>query len=89
MRRYSATRWVTLVLIALALGGCARRGEAPMAQMGDDDEFCKANGGPVGSNDYVACRKNRDVQRGNAAARADRAQRNLGEYMLNNNPARQ
>jgi hypothetical protein len=32
----------------------------------------------------VACRKDRDVIRNNAAARADRAQRNLSEYMLNN-----
>jgi hypothetical protein len=39
---------------------------------------------PSGSNDYVNCRKNRDVQRGNANARADRAQRNLAEQMLNN-----
>ena len=37
-----------------------------------------------GSNDYVICRKNRDVQRGNANARTDRAQRNLAEQMLNN-----
>ena len=42
---------------------------------------------PPGSNDYVNCRKNRDVQRGNANARTDRAQRNLAEQMLNN-PAR-
>ena len=39
---------------------------------------------PSGSNDYVNCRKNRDVQRGNANARTDRAQRNLAEQMLNN-----
>ncbi len=37
----------------------------------------------VGSPEYVACRKDRDVQRNNANAKADRAQRNLGEYMLN------
>jgi hypothetical protein len=37
----------------------------------------------MGSPEYVACRKDRDVQRNNANARADRAQRNLGEYMLN------
>ena len=34
--------------------------------------------------EYVACRKDRDVQRANANARADRRQRDLGEYMLNN-----
>ena len=37
-----------------------------------------------GSPEYVACRKDRDVQRSRGEARADRAQRNLGEYMLNN-----
>ena len=36
-----------------------------------------------GSTEYVACRKDRDVQRNNANARADRRQRDLGEYMLN------
>jgi len=38
----------------------------------------------AGSPEYVACRKDRDVQRSNAAARADQKQRSLGEYMLNN-----
>jgi hypothetical protein len=51
---------------------------------GDDDAFCRANNVAVGSPEYVACRKDRDVMRNNANARADRAQRNLGEYMLNN-----
>ena len=50
----------------------------------DDDAFCRANNVAAGSNDYVICRKNRDVQRGNANARADRSQRNLAEQMLNN-----
>jgi hypothetical protein len=51
---------------------------------GDDDAFCRANNVAVGSPEYVACRKNRDVQRVNANTRADRRQRDLGEYMLNN-----
>ena len=46
--------------------------------------FCRANNVQAGSSEYVACRKDRDVQRGNAAARADQKQRDLGEYMLNN-----
>ena len=50
----------------------------------DDDTFCRANNVAAGSPEYVACRKDRDVQRANAAARADKQQRNLGEYMLNN-----
>ena len=51
----------------------------------DDNSFCQANGTvKVGSPEYIACRKDRDVQQANANARTDRRQRNLGEYMLNN-----
>jgi hypothetical protein len=32
----------------------------------------------------VTCRRDRDVQRSNAIVRADKKQRDLGEYMLNN-----
>ena len=39
---------------------------------------------PSARKDYVNCRKDRDVQRGNANARTDRVQRNLAEQMLNN-----
>ena len=75
-----------LILIALALAACTRRGETPMTStLGeDDDTFCRANNVVVGSSEYVACRKDRDVQRANAAAHADKKQRDLGEYMLNN-----
>ena len=74
-----------LLLIALALSACARRGEVPVTPTlaEDDDTFCRANNVAAGSPEYVACRKDRDVQRANAAARADKQQRNLGEYMLN------
>lgn len=74
-----------VMLTATALPACARRSDVPQASVGgDDDAFCRANNVVVGSSEYAACRKDRDVQRGNATARADRAQRNLGEYMLNN-----
>lgn len=49
----------------------------------DDDSYCRANAGPVGSPQYVACRKDRDVQRSNAITRADKKQRDLGEWMMN------
>ena len=51
---------------------------------GDDDAFCRANNVAVGSPEYVACRKDRDVRAATPNARADRRQRDLGEYMLNN-----
>ncbi|WP_022721094.1 hypothetical protein [Rhodopseudomonas sp. B29] len=79
----AASRLLILALAAFALAGCATRNEAP-SDMGDDDAFCRQNGVAVGSPAYVACRKDRDVQRSNAITRANRAQRNLGEYMMQN-----
>ena len=43
------------------------------AENDDDDSFCRANGVVAGSKEYVACRKDRDVQRNNANRRADQA----------------
>ncbi|ABD09012.1 conserved hypothetical protein [Rhodopseudomonas palustris HaA2] len=76
-------RLIALSVIAIALAGCASRYDAP-ADLGDDDAFCKQNGVAVGSPEYVACRKDRDVQRSNAVTRANRAQRDLGDYMMQN-----
>ena len=77
---------IALLLVIPLLAGCLERGQPTMTAAGgdDDDAFCRANNVKTGSPDYVACRKDRDVQRNNANARADKAQRNLGEYMLNN-----
>ena len=85
MRHSSARLCIALLLVAPLLGGCLERGQPTMvnANGDDDDAFCRASNA-VGSPEYVACRKDRDVQRNNANARADRQQRNLGEYMLNN-----
>ena len=73
---------------AVAGRAAARRLRGPqrrcVSSLGeDDDAFCRANDVVAGSSEYVACRKNRDVQRSNAAANADRAQRNLSETMIN------
>jgi hypothetical protein len=84
MQLSSAKLCTALILAALALSACARRGEAPASLITeDDDAICRANNVAVGSPEYVACRKDRDVARNNAAARADRKQRDLGEFMLN------
>jgi hypothetical protein len=82
----NSTRFlIPILLVAPLLAGCLERGQPTMVDTSaDDDAFCRANNVAVGSNEYVNCRKNRDVQRGNANARADRAQRNLAEQMLNN-----
>jgi hypothetical protein len=77
-------RWIILTLAALTLSACASRNDVPVSSLGeDDDAICRANNVAIGSSEYVACRKNRDVQRGNAAAKADRTQRNLSETMIN------
>ena len=82
-RPYIALR--ALLLIAPLLAGCLERGQPTMVDGGpDDDTFCRANNVAAGSAEYVACRKDRDVARANANTRADKRQRNLGEYMLNN-----
>jgi hypothetical protein len=84
MRPNISIHLIAVTLAALTLAACASRNEIPVSSLGeDDDAICRANGAVVGSSDYVACRKNRDVQRGNAAARADRAQKNLSETMIN------
>ena len=79
---------IALALAALALGSCSHRGELPAnsaALADDDDAFCRAGGKVApGSPEYVACRRDRDAQRGNVIDRADKKQRDLGEYMLNN-----
>jgi len=78
-------RLIPLLLLAPLLAGCLERGQPTRVDSsGDDDAFCRANNVAAGSPEYVACRKNRDVQRVNANTRADRRQRDLGEYMLNN-----
>jgi hypothetical protein len=86
MRRLSMRFPLALVLIAPLLAGCLERGQPTMVDAtSDDDAYCRANNTVApGSPAYVACRKDRDVQRQRADAKADRAQRNLGEYMLNN-----
>ena len=80
-----AKHLIALLLAAPLLTGCLERGQPTMVDSSaDDDAFCRANNVAAGSNDYVICRKNRDVQRANANVRTDRAQRNLAEQMLNN-----
>jgi hypothetical protein len=86
MRRLSMRFPIALLLIAPLLTGCLERGQPTMVDASsDDDAYCRANNTVApGSAEYVTCRKDRDVQRQRAEAKSDRAQRNLGEYMLNN-----
>jgi hypothetical protein len=83
MRAKISTSPIVMLILALALSACTRRGEVPLSMLGeDDDAICRANNVAVGSAEYVACRRDRDAIRGNAAARADKKQRDLGQYML-------
>jgi hypothetical protein len=94
MRFRPAGLLLALLLAAPLLSGCFERGEPlPMSSIKteDDDMYCRAGGkNAPGSPDYVYCRRERDAQRNNAVVRADKKQRDLGEYMLNNptNPGR-
>jgi hypothetical protein len=85
MRTNAARLCLVLLLTAPLLAGCLERGQPTLvnADGDDDDAFCRANNVKAGSAEYVACRKDRDVQRNAANSRADRRQRDLGEYMLN------
>jgi len=85
MRPITIRHLFALAFAALSLSACATRNEAPMSAglSPDDDSYCQAHGGPAGSPQYVACRKDRDVQRSDALTRADKKQRDLGEWMLN------
>lgn len=81
----AAPRLLTALALAVALSACSARYQNPVAIGGDDDDaVCQTRGYAQGSPEYVACRKDRDVQRNAATTRADRRQRDLGEYMLNN-----
>ena len=88
MRRRAPAHFAALVFAALPLAACSslRNDPAPSAELAqDDDTFCQSGGKvKVGSPDYVYCRKERDAARNAAVARADRKQRDLAEYMMNN-----
>ncbi len=80
----AAPRLLAAVLLAIILSACSARYQTPVAMGGDDDDaVCQSRGYAAGSPEYVACRKDRDVQRSSATTRADRRQRDLGDYMLN------
>jgi hypothetical protein len=85
MRLRTPTLLIVLFVLAPLLAGCLERGQPTMVNAGgdDDDAFCRAKNVVAGSPEYVACRKDRDVQRSNANSRADKRQRELGEYMMN------
>ena len=66
------------------VSACSARYQTPVAVGGDDDDaVCRAAAMRRARPNTSACRKDRDVQRNAATARADRRQRDLGEYMLN------
>ncbi|MBK3662357.1 hypothetical protein JJE66_14005 [Bradyrhizobium diazoefficiens] len=80
----NAKTFLATVFAGLALSACSARYQTPTAMGGDDDNaVCLSRGYAAGSPEYVACRKDRDVQRSAAMSRADSRQRDLGEYMLN------
>lgn len=85
MRRTAPMHVIVFAVAGLALAGCAnlQRHASLEASHVDDDAYCQKTAGPQGSNAYVACRKDRDVQRGLADDKIERQHRNLAERMLN------
>ena len=85
MRPKTAIYVLALAIVAPLLAGCLERGQPTLVDTSaDDDAYCRANNVAPGTAEYVACRKDRDIARSKVEARADRRQRDLGEYMLNN-----
>jgi hypothetical protein len=85
MRPKTAIYVLALAIVAPLLAGCLERGQPTLVDTtADDDSYCRANNVAPGTAEYVACRKDRDIARSKVEARADRRQRDLGEYMLNN-----
>jgi hypothetical protein len=85
MRPTTTRRLLALTLTALSLSACATRSDVPMSAglSEDDDTYCRNHAGSPGSTEYVACRKDRDVQRSDAVTHADKKQRDLADWMLN------
>jgi hypothetical protein len=88
MRLKTPRHLAALAFAALSLAACASRNEVPAYEhlsSEDDDAYCQQGGRvKIGTPDYVYCRKERDAARNAAVARADRKQRDLAEYMMNN-----
>ncbi|MGB9118918.1 hypothetical protein, partial [Bradyrhizobium sp.] len=78
--RLRASKLCFALIVALTVSACVQRSQVPALSSlsEDDDTFCRANNVAAGSPEYVACRRDRDVQRSNAIARADKKQRDLG-----------
>jgi len=71
------------LLAGLALAGCANlERQSSASAQADDDAVCRNSGAP-GSDAYVACRRDRDNQRGLANDKMERQHRDLAERMLN------
>jgi hypothetical protein len=82
--RTTTSRFLLTALVAFSLAGCMQTAsEQVAATVADDEAYCQKNAGPVGSGNYAACMKDRDVAAGNRQARMDRAHRRVSEDMLN------
>ena len=81
--RVTTQRLLLTIAVGLSLAGCLQTSrETATAPAADDDAVCRGNG-PVGSNGYAACMKDRDVAREQSQARMDRSHRRVSEDMLN------
>jgi hypothetical protein len=78
-----------LLMMAVAgalLGGCAQQDERPQAAAGipDDDAICQSRGLKLGSDAYVACRRDRDHVNSLQAQQGKRDLRKMQDFMMDN-----
>jgi hypothetical protein len=73
---------LALGIAAMLLSACSSFERNQPVAATDDDAICRSRGYEAGSKDYIACRKDRDVQ-ATSGNRMEKAHRNLAEDMLN------
>ena len=82
MHRSRVRFGLALGIAASLLSACSSFERNQPVAATDDDAVCRARGYQTGSKDYIACRKDRDVQ-ATGGDRMEKAHRNLAEDMLN------
>ena len=85
MIRVTKKHVLVLAFAGALFGGCAQQDARPQAaSVPDDDAFCQSRGFKPGSDEYVACRRDRDYVSGLQAQQSKRDLRKIQDYMMDN-----